>query len=118
MKYFSLHELTRSETGSRLNIDNTPTANATKNLKRLVETVLDPARESLNRPITVTSGYRCKELNKAVGGAANSFHLRGRAADITTGDRDSNRKLYEILSSLPHSELIWENGGEWIHVAL
>lgn len=118
MKHFTLHELTRSETALRLNIDNIPTTDAINNLQHLAETVLDPAREHLNLPIRVTSGYRCAELNRAVGGVPNSFHVTGRAADITTGDRKNNRKLYGILSSLPHKELIWENGGEWIHVAL
>ncbi len=118
MKHFTLHELTRSETALLLKIDNIPTDNAVKNLQHLVDTVLDPARERLKQPIMVTSGYRCAKLNKAVGGVSNSFHITGRAADITTGNRNNNRKLLEILASLPHKELIWENGGEWIHVAL
>ncbi|MBQ9076248.1 MAG: peptidase M15 [Muribaculaceae bacterium] len=118
MKHFSTEELTASETAKRLNIDNTPDDEATVNMTRLVNTVLDPAREKAGCPIKVNSGYRSKELNKAVGGAQNSYHLTGRAADVTTGTIIGNRRLLAILSRLPHTELIWEGNGKWIHVAL
>ncbi len=68
-------------------------------------------------PIRVNSGYRCPRLNKAVGGVARSYHLSGRAADLTTGTIEGNRRLMKILRTLPHTELIWERGGLWIHVA-
>lgn len=53
-----------------------------ENVKALVENVLDPLREAYGQPIRVNSGYRCAKHNLAVGGAANSQHLRGEAADI------------------------------------
>lgn len=118
MRYFSIGELTASVTAVRLGIDNTPSAEAVRNMTRLVDAVLDPAREQLGQPITVNSGYRCAALNSAVGGVPRSYHTAGRAADITTGNVEGNRKLLGILMSLPHSELIWEKGGRWIHVAL
>lgn len=116
MKHFTLTELTRSETARKEGIDNTPTAKAVAHLTRLVETVLDPARERLGQPIYVNSGYRCPALNRRVGGVSNSYHLQGRAADLTTPA--DNRRLYDILRTLPHTELLYENGGTWIHVAL
>ncbi len=118
MKYFTIDEMTRSATARRRGIDNVPSGDVTANLIRLVENVLDPARERLGMPIRVNSGYRSVVLNRAVGGANKSYHLQGRAADITTGYRDKNRELFKILSTLPHTELIWEQGGIWIHVAL
>lgn len=117
MKYFTIEELTRSYTARRCRIDNTPTPESTANMRRLVKTVLDPARERLGKAIYVNSGYRCQELNRKVGGVANSYHLQGRAADLDTRTGD-NRRLYEILLNLPHTELIWEQGGKWIHIAL
>ncbi len=117
MKYFTIEELTRSTTATQFGIDNSPSQESTANMRRLVETVLDPARERLGKPIYVNSGYRCPELNRKVGGVANSYHLQGRAADLDTRTGD-NRRLYEILRQLPHTELIWEQGGKWIHVAL
>lgn len=116
MKHFTLDELTSSATAQRKGIANVPDATATAHLIRLVRQVLDPARSALGKPITVNSGYRCPQLNKAVGGAPKSYHLLGRAADITTNG--CNRRLYNILQSLPHTELIWENDGAWIHVAI
>lgn len=53
-----------------------------RNLVSLVEEVLEPVRERLGRPIIVNSGYRCPIHNAAVGGVANSQHLRGEAADL------------------------------------
>ncbi len=117
VSHFTIKELTRSETAARLGLDNTPPREAVENMQRLIREVLDPAREILGMPIIVNSGYRCKELNSAVGGVARSYHLFGRAADLTTGTQQGNRMLIKILQSLPHVELIWERGGAWIHVA-
>ncbi|MBR4708763.1 MAG: hypothetical protein IKP30_01460 [Bacteroidaceae bacterium] len=63
-------------------------------------------------PIKINSGFRCQALNKAVGGAANSYHTKGRAADIPMHPG----WLAYIRDHLPHTELI--NEGTWIHVAL
>ena len=117
VSHFTIRELTRSETAIRLGIDNTPPSWAVENMERLIKTVLDPARDALGAPVIVNSGYRCESLNRAVGGVARSYHLAGRAADLTTGSADGNRRLFAILKSLPHVELIWERGGAWIHVA-
>ena len=117
MKYFTIEELTRSTTATQFGIDNSPSPESIANMRRLVKTVLDPARERLGKAIYVNSGYRCQELNRKVGGVANSYHLQGRAADLDTRTGD-NRRLYEILLNLPHTELIWEQGGKWIHIAL
>lgn len=118
VSHFTISELTRSVTAQRLGIENTPTADVVANMQRLIDVVLDPARRRLGKPIFVNSGYRCPVLNKAVGGVERSYHLHGRAADLTTGTVEGNRDLWKILQSLPHSELIWEQGGLWIHVAL
>lgn len=120
MKYFTIEELTQSATARRLGIDNTPPAEALKALEELTETVLDPLREAWQRPIKVNSGYRCPELNRKVGGVSNSRHLLGKAADITAGSREDNKRLYALLRRLrlPVREAINEKGGVWIHVAL
>lgn len=115
--HFTIRELTRSATATRLGIDNTPPPEAVDALYRLINEVLEPARTQLGIPIYVNSGYRCRALNAAVGGVARSYHLYGRATDLTTGTTAGNRRLYAILRTLPHRELIWERGGLWIHVA-
>lgn len=115
--HFTIRELTNSATATRLGIDNTPTPQAIDAMHRLINDVLEPARTQLGIPIYVNSGYRSPALNAAVGGVKRSYHLLGRAADLTTGSPAGNRRLYEILRTLPHRELIWERGGLWIHVA-
>lgn len=118
MKYFTIEELTKSATATRLKIDNTPTAEVVKNLTALVDNTLDPLREIYGKPIRVTSGYRCPRLNKAVGGVANSQHLTGQAADLCQGSREENRRLFAYLEQYcVFDQLLWENGGQWIHVS-
>ena len=75
--YFTLQELTKSTTATRLKIDNTPNAEILRNLQYGVQMVLDPLRRIHQQPIIITSGYRCAQLNKAVGGVANSWHTKG-----------------------------------------
>lgn len=68
-----------------------------ENLDSLVSNVLEPVRERLGKPITVNSGFRCPIHNRAVGGVANSQHMRGEAADICCED---NRRLAKIIVEL------------------
>lgn len=118
MKHFTIDELCRSDTARSRGIDNTPTEEVRKNLTALVGNVLDPLREWYGKPIYVNSGYRCPALNKAVGGVANSQHLTGQAADIDVNDRAENRRLMKhIEDNLDFDQLIWENGGAWVHVS-
>ena len=81
--YFTISELTASATALREGIDNRPSKCAYHLLHVLVDQLLDPIREAWGEPIVVSSGYRCKELNALVGGAKNSHHMLGCAADIT-----------------------------------
>lgn len=125
MSKFTFTEMTDSDKARELGIDNTPPAWARQNLVALVQNVLDPLREAYGKPIYVTSGYRCPRLNAAVGGVANSNHMKGLAADIrATGkyqiDREGNRRLYDLARQLrlPVKELLWEKGGSWIHISL
>ena len=112
-------EMTKSETADRRGINNRIPQKLLPNVNYLIDRVLDPLREWYGRPIYVNSGYRCEELNKAVGGSPTSFHLTGCAADIDVHDRAENEKLFAyIREHLPFTELGWEGGGAWVHVAL
>jgi hypothetical protein len=121
MKWFSIKELCKSSTAKKLNIDNTPSAEIEKNLTVLIEECLDPIREKFGRPIMVTSGYRCPQLNAACGGSSTSEHKTGFAADIDTSD---NLRLWEVITSgdFKWTQLINEypdENGEpsWIHIS-
>lgn len=119
MKYFTIEELCKSETAEERGIDNTPTAKAVENMTRLINVVLDPLREAYGKPITTNSGYRSFALNKAVGGEKNSQHMTGEAADITVGNKEGNKWLFEyIRDNLPYDQLIDEYDYSWVHVSL
>lgn len=119
MKYFSYNELSLSSTAQKYLIDNTPTEEVKKNLELLVLHILDPLREAYGKSIIVNSGYRSARLNGAVGGSKTSDHMLGRAADITTGTKEGNKKLFELIQSLGlvFDQLIDEKDYKWIHIS-
>lgn len=115
-QHFTLEEFTRSSVAERKGIDNTPSNEVVANITALVVDVLEPAREEYGKAIIISSGYRCEELNKAVGGAKTSLHMQGLAADIVCSEP---QRLFEILSGYGIDQLLWEHSGktEWIHVS-
>ena len=145
MKYFSVEELTSSATAQREGIENTPTESAYHLLHVLVDQLLDPIREAWGEPIVVSSGYRCKELNALVGGAKNSHHMLGCAADLIAGNKADHRCLFKLIQQMQQqgkirfTQLIWggakgaplattedlssqrsvacDSNGRWIHVS-
>ena len=94
--FFKLEEFTYSATAQARHIENVPSAEAVRNLELLTKNVLDPLREAWGGPIIINSGYRSKELNEAVGGAAHSYHMLGMAADI----RPQNGLVYICTASI------------------
>lgn len=118
MKHFTLRELTFSETAQNKGIGNIADAKARRNLELLVKYILDPLREWYGHPIYVTSGYRSLALNKAVGGARNSHHILGMAADITVRTKEGNKELFDhIVANLPFTQCIDEKNYSWVHVS-
>lgn len=120
MKYFRLSEFFNSAKAQELGINNTTSDPAViANIETLVDNILDSLREAWGKPITVNSGYRCAALNRAVCGSPSSQHTKGMAADITTGNRADNRRLFQMIvdMKLPYDQLINEGGFSWIHVS-
>ena len=116
-KYFTIPELIRSDLAMRRGIDNTPPAEAHRELHRLID-YLDKVREAYGAPIRVSSGYRSPALNAAVGGKPNSQHLKGQAADLVTDDL---KKLGNVIRRVGgFDQLIYEHvgGARWIHVSI
>lgn len=114
MKYFTIKEL--SSTNKIIN--NVPNASVINNLTALVDNVLDAARKLYDKPIKINSGYRSPELNKAVGGVSNSQHILGEAADITTGTKEGNKVLFNLIrDNLKFDQLIDEKDYTWLHVS-
>lgn len=118
MKHYTLKEL-QCKCGC-----NGLTGEKRANTEALVEQVLDPLRTSYGHPVYVNSGYRCPAKNKTIGGAANSQHTKGEAADITAGSPEENFKLASIIVKNGHwDQMILEDVGpddllpRWIHVS-
>lgn len=114
---FTLEEMVISETAARKGIDNTPSDEIITNLKQLCKYVLEPLRTLIGVPLLVTSGYRSHALNKAIGGAKNSQHCLGLAADVHC-NKFSVEQLYQMVkkSKLPFDQVIHEFG-QWVHIS-
>lgn len=118
-RFFTYEEMIASSTAKRLRINNTPPPEADANLNTLCNEVLLPVRIQMGVPIIITSGYRSPELNAAVGGVPNSYHIQGKACDIRITGEAFRTMLCELLLQQPKTDLvIWEHKGssQWIHV--
>lgn len=119
-KNFTLEELIASSTAKQHKVQNVPDKQTIANLGCLVQNLLQPLRDKLRRPIIVTSGYRCPELNKLVGGAKNSQHVLGQAVDIVVSGM-TPRTLAEFVtrSGLTFDQMIVEEVGNtsWLHLS-
>ncbi|WP_426074856.1 D-Ala-D-Ala carboxypeptidase family metallohydrolase [Janthinobacterium sp. DSP2-3-3] len=115
-KNFSLAELVASQVATRKGIDNTPAPAIVANLTRLA-VLLEQVRALVGAPIAISSGYRSPALNKAVGGAGNSAHVQGLAADISTAKLTPKALALLIRQSdIAFDQLIYE--GTWVHIGL
>ncbi len=124
-KHLSLAEVSRSETAKRKGIYNTPSGAHLENFKKLAENIFEPIREHFAVPIHISSGYRSKELNTAIGGSLTSQHCQGEAIDIDMDGSPSgvsNADVFNyIKNKLNFDQLIWEFGTDknpdWVHVS-
>lgn len=122
-KNFSMREFTKSQTATRLGIDNNPTEEHTQNIVALVENTLQPIRDVFG-PVNLSSGYRSDALNEAIGGSKRSQHSKGQAADFEVSGM-ANIELAEgiVGSGIEFDQLILEfpdvNDPEagWIHIS-
>ena len=120
-KNFSLEELTKSQTGTRKGIDNTPSPEHQANLQSLCTCILQPIRDHFSQVVTVSSGYRSQELCLAIGSKTTSQHAKGEAADFEIFGV-SNKELADYIHEhLDYDQLILEywkesdpNSG-WVH---
>lgn len=115
---FTLEEFLKSATAKAAGIENTPSEAALANLKRLAN-YLQRVRNCYMHPITISSGYRNKAVNALVPNSAkNSQHVSGEAADLITGSKVENRRLFELIRKMGgFDQLIDEADLSWIHVS-
>ena len=124
-KNFHLSELTHSNTAVRLNIDNTPSELHIQHLEAACVNLWQPARDLLDKPMLISSGYRSPKVNKRVGGSATSAHSIGYAIDFTCPKFGSPRKVAEHLvrelngRGIKFDQLILEfpeTTSSWVHL--
>lgn len=119
--HFTLAELTKSSTALRLDIDNIPESDEKKNLILLCASILEPVRMHFDKPFVPSSGFRCLELNRAIGSKDTSQHVKGQAVDFEVPGI-SNIDLFNwIKENVTFDQLILEFHKEgdphsgWVH---
>lgn len=96
-EHFKLSEFTRSDTAEKKGIKNEPNQEHIANLTLLCQRLLEPLRVKYGEPFIISSGYRCQELNKEVGGVMTSQHTKGQAADVRVREP---KKLLNLLMDM------------------
>jgi len=124
-EHLDLSEVTRSETAKRKGVSNEPTPEHLENFKKLADNVFEPIRNHFGVPIHISSGYRSKALNAAIGGSATSQHCKGEAIDIDMDGSSkgvTNKMVFDyIKANIKFDQMIWEFGSDtnpdWVHVS-
>ena len=118
MKHFKFIEMIKSAKADEFNIDNFPKdCDIIDNIIFTMEK-LDDIREQYGLPLYVSSGYRCSELNRKVGGKETSQHLKGQAADINLGSTEKNRAFFNWCQfNADFDQLIDESKYQWVHIS-
>ena len=122
-KHISDKEATFSRTALRLDIQNQPDEDQLYYMQLIAEEVFEPLREWVGKPIKINSFYRCRQVNKAIGGSIKSQHCKGQAIDIDDiyGHKTNSQMFKWIKKNLDFDQMIWEFGDDknpnWVHVS-
>ncbi len=122
-EHVSYKEGVRSNTATRLDIDNIPDGYAEANMVAIAYNIFEPLRKWVGGPIKINSFFRSKKLNQAIGGSSRSQHCQGRAMDLDdTFRHKTNAEMFNyIADNLNYDQIIWEFGDDdnpdWVHVS-
>lgn len=117
-KDFELYEFVQSRTANELGISNFPNLTAQNALRNLCVNLLQPLRNAIKQPITINSGYRCEQLNRAVKGAVSSQHMKGEAADCAIKG-DAAELLHALIDlELDFDQAILYKSQNFLHLSL
>ena len=115
--HVTLKEFQVSGIATLRGIKNEMSLSQIESAKLLCESVFEPLRLYLNTPIQISSGFRSLQVNKMIGGAKTSQHIKGEAMDLQIGAKG----FYFIKDKLNFDQLIWEFGNDenpqWVHVS-
>ena len=117
-EHVTIEEFCYSPTAIKKGIRNTMSLSETKNAIDLCVNVFEPIRKHLGKPIKISSGFRCQQLNNLIGGASGSQHTKGQAFDLELTDR----KLFDwIIKNVEFDQAIYEFGNDthanWFHIS-
>ena len=109
-EHVSYKEGVKSNTASRLGIDNTPSPYELSNMGILADNIFEPLRKWVGGPIKINSYFRCEDLNRAIGGSSRSQHCQGRALDVddTFGYKTNAEMFRYVKENLNFDQLIKE----------
>ena len=120
----TLDELTKSQTAERKGINNNPSPEQIENLKALAVNVLQPIRSHFDKPLIISSGFRCAQLCLEIGSKISSQHVaddEAAAADFEIPGVDNMQLAMWISKNTDFDQLILEfyepgdpNSG-WVH---
>ena len=123
-EHITYTEATKSATAQRKGIYNNPNGTELQNMETLAEKIFEPIRCALgDKPLRITSFFRSRKLNEAIGGSSTSQHCKGQAMDIDADySHTSNKEVFiYIVENLSFDQLIWEFGDnmnpDWVHVS-
>jgi hypothetical protein len=121
-KNFTMAEFTKSDTATKLGIDNTPKGEHLEAAKKLFENIVQKVRDHFG-PTVLNSGYRCPELNEAVRGSKTSQHCQGEAADIEVPGVPNADVAQWVVDNCEFDQVILEfytpgiPDSGWVHVS-
>lgn len=116
-KYLVLKDLTRSQTATRCKIDNTPSYEEICNLESVAVNCFDKIKD-IFPTCFISSGFRCKVLNKKVKGSSTSQHITGEAIDIDSNSNEVNKIIFNwCQKNLDFDQLINEFEHSWTHIS-
>jgi hypothetical protein len=121
-KNFTMAEFTKSDTATKLKIDNTPKGEHLEAAKKLFENIVQKVRDHFG-PTVLNSGYRSPELNEAVRGSRTSQHCQGEAADIEVPGVPNADVAQWVVDNCDFDQVILEfytpgiPDSGWVHVS-
>ena len=121
---FSLDEVIRSATATKLGIDNIPEQEHLDNLQVVIDEIAQPLRDHFGKPVRINSGYRSPALNEAIGGSKKSQHSKGEALDLEIDGVSNMEVAGWITENCDYDQVILEfynpaegpNSG-WVHAS-
>lgn len=117
MLNFKMSELIYSDTAIKHNINNMPDINSLDCMLDLIHYVLQPIRDKISKPIVISSGFRNAEVNKLVGGANNSQHLKGQAVDFTIPGETIQGIIFKIQTMGVEFDQLINEYDKWVHIS-